>query len=138
MSRPETLEAAIAKALLEHADAAHLPLTQAHVRAQAAVARRAAQAWSAQTAVDPLPRLPELLVKTYQPKPRPADDDLPPDQPTPTGAHCSRPDCVPLEAAVGWRWYLAGGWQAVCARHMGGAPRETRRFNLEYLVDGAQ
>lgn len=138
MSRPQSLEETVRAALQQHADTAQLPLSEAHVRAQAVVAVRAAQAWSAATTAAPMPPFPLLRPREYKPRQRPAADDPPPDHPTPPGTHCTRLGCEPIERAVGWRWYLDGGWRPACDRHMSGAALGTRRYNSEYLEDGAR
>lgn len=123
MTTRQSLEEAIGDALLEHADAAHLPLSVPHVRAQAAVAAHAAKRWSAAT-VGPVAKPP-------QKKPVPPDSDPAPDHPT-GGAPCWHPVCAGEEPSVGWRWYLPGAWKATCDRHLTGAPTPSRRYNRDY------
>jgi hypothetical protein len=127
------LDEAVLEALMDHADVAHLPVSVAHVRAQAAVAVRAAQEWSMKASVTPMPN---LHIPTPQ-KPVPHPTDLPPDHPTDPGVCCARKDCSSTQPAIGWRWYVADGWHPVCSRHMAGATQLGRRHNTQYEAGAA-
>lgn len=134
MTVRQTLEEVIAAALLHHADAAHLPLSTGRVHIQAQVAARAAEGWVAAYAAEPMGALAGYQDRKYQRRALPGPADLPPDGPTAPGQRCTRPDCSTVQASVGWRWYIADGWTAVCTRHMGGMPRVGRRYNTEYTA----